>query len=322
MRERYDLFSAEEYAYPGSFGFLPRVTSYLHGDGIRRPAMLVIPGGAYCSVSPTEGEIVAKRFFDLGWQAFVLTYTTNPLLLWPLEGQPLREAARAVRLLRRHGEEFGILDGKVAACGFSAGGHLCASLAVHWMDADREDPDPDGISGRPDAAILSYPVITTADFGHAWSTRALLGDAPSAEAMAYWALETQVTEQTPPCFLWHTATDDGVPVENSLAFARGLAAAHIPYALHVFSAGPHGLSLANEDWACQRFGGEYNLEQFRRLREAIEAGKIPDTEFNRKTVENGLLPWQEGVRDPNRDIWPEVAVWPQLADMWLRNQIL
>ncbi len=322
MRERYDLFSAEEYAYPGGFGFLPGLTPYLHGDATPRPAMLVIPGGAYCGVSPTEAEIVAKRFYDLGWQAFVLTYTTNPTLLFPLKGQPLREAARAVRLIRRRAEEFRVLDGKTAACGFSAGGHLCASLAVHWEDADRDDPDPDGISCRPDGAILSYPVISTSEFGHAWSTRALLGDDPDAGELRYWSLETQVTEKTPPCFLWHTATDEGVPPENSLSFARALAAVRVPYALHLFSAGPHGLSLANEDWAMRRYGGDYTLDLFRHLRDALEAGKIPDTEFIRGSIESGLIPWKDWEPDPGHKIWPEVAVWPELADTWLRERVL
>ena len=247
-KETLAIWQKGEYQYPLAFGFVPKLVSYIHEEGEQaRPCMLVVPGGAYCVVSPTEGEIVAMEFYEKGYNAFVLTYTTNPLMLEPLKDQPMRDLSRAIRFIRSRAGEFCIDPDRLVICGFSAGGHLCASVCVHF--ADISDEVYEGISNRPDAAILSYPVITSGDKAHQGSIQALLGaDATEAE-LKYMSLETQVTENTPPCFLWQTATDEAVPVENSYLFAQALKEKGITFAHHVFSCGKHGLSLANEKWA-------------------------------------------------------------------------
>ena len=133
--ERINIWGDGEYRYPAAFGFQPNLRTYLHGDSAARPCVLVIPGGGYRMVAPSEGEIVAKWFYDHGYQVFVGTYTTDYLGMEPLRTQPLKDISRMVRLIRSRADEFGIGQGKVILCGFSAGAHLCGSLCVHWEDA-------------------------------------------------------------------------------------------------------------------------------------------------------------------------------------------
>lgn len=161
--KRYNIWEEGEYSYPMACGFVPNLMSYLHEDREEtRACVLVVPGGGYAVVSPTEGEIVAKRFYEKGYQTFVLTYTTNLLGNEPLRLQPLQDVSRAVRYLRKHAEQFGIDAKKLVLCGFSAGAHLCGSLCVHYGDVDDQGTYED-VSNRPDAAILSYPVITSGE---------------------------------------------------------------------------------------------------------------------------------------------------------------
>ena len=315
--ERFPIWEADEYSYPGAFGFVPHLTTYLHGeDAGERPCMLVVPGGGYCYVSPREGELIARKFYGFGFNAFVLTYTVNALMNCPLEKQPMKDLARAVRLIRKRAAEFRIRKDKVVICGFSAGGHLCASLCVHWKEL--QDERFGGESARPDAAILSYPVITSGPFAHRGSIECLAGKDADAETLEYWSLEKQVTEDTPPCFLWHTATDGSVPVENSEMFAAALRAHNVPYAMHVFSAGHHGLSLADEDWAAGRFCDPYTLEQIERAAEAVKSGKAEASEEVRKML--GISDDEPPAERPAEEPVPEVTVWPELALGWMRKQ--
>ena len=218
--ERINLWEKTEYTYSAAFGFMPNLRTYLHEDGEARPCMLVIPGGGYRFVSPSEGEIVAKWFYEKGYQAFVGTYTTDILGMEPLKMQPLKDISRMVRIIRSRAAEFGVLPEQILICGFSAGAHLCGSLCVHWQDVpDEKYP---GISNRPAGAILSYPVITSGEFAHRDSFTALLGPDATAEELEYMSLETQVTEAAPPVFLWQTVTDELVPVENSYLMAQAL----------------------------------------------------------------------------------------------------
>ena len=210
-----------------------------------RPVVIVCPGGGYHYVSPREGEPVALRFVAMGCHAAVLDYAAAPAH-WP--DQPLQLAA-AIEHLRRHAAEYGIDTRRVVAAGFSAGGHLAATVGTLW-----NDPELYGALGaeprdiRPDAMILGYPVITSGEFGHqrsfAYLTTGTLTqrDAALCEKLS---LEKRVTAQTPPAFLWHTANDDNVPVENSLLFFSALHRCGVPAALHIYPRGVHGLSLAS-----------------------------------------------------------------------------
>lgn len=197
-------------------------------------AVLICPGGGYELVSPREAGPVAECFIRGGWQAFVLQYNVEPV---PLGTQPLEEAAWAMRTIRATGV------GRIAACGFSAGGHLAASLGVHWNDAELF-PDPaERRRQRPDALILSYPVISAGPHAHRGSMDRLARDGDAG----YFSLENHVGADTPPTFLWHTAADELVPVQNSLLFAEALSRAGVPYEMRIFPFGVHGLSTAAPD---------------------------------------------------------------------------
>jgi acetyl esterase/lipase len=131
--------------------------------------------------------------------------------------------------------------------GSSAGGHLASTLLTHFDAGKTDAADPiDRESSRPDLGILCYPVISMGPYTHQGSKRNLLGDKPSPELVWLLSNELQVTPQTPPTFLWSTAEDTAVPVENSLHFAEALRKAGVPFALHVYERGPHGLGLADK----------------------------------------------------------------------------
>lgn len=242
IRETITLYEEGEYTYKNGCFQLPYIETYIHEDGEMRPGILVVPGGGYDHLSPNEWENVALRFFELGYQAFALNYTIDSTKTVPLKMQPLMDISRAVYMIRAQAEEFKLFEQKLAVCGFSAGGHLCASLCVHYEDVTEERFA--GLSNRPDAAILCYPVITSSGaYAHQSSVRQLIGELASLEEMKYISVEKQVKPDTPPAFLWHTATDQSVPVENSEMYAKALREQKIPYALHVFSEGGHGLNL-------------------------------------------------------------------------------
>ena len=320
-QERINLWQDGEYKYTLAFGFQPNIRSYLHEDAEERPCVLVIPGGGYRMVSPTEGEIVAKWFFEQGYQAFVGTYTTNVLCMEPLKLQPLNDLSRMIRLIRSRAEEFHIAQGQIILCGFSAGAHLCGSLCVHWRDVS--DSRYGNLSNRPDGAILSYPVITAGEFAHRDSFTALLGDGAAEEELAYMSLEKQVTADTPPMFLWQTVTDEIVPVENSYLMAMALKKAGVPFEHHVFPEGRHGLSLSNEDWAAGRFGEPYPLEQIVCLAKAVEEGKV-DIPSESLGILNYFLHPETAPADaiPSNQAVRQAAVWPELADQWICENCL
>lgn len=263
--DKINLWEQEEYQYPFFCGFIPNMRLYIHEDDIVRPCILIAPGGGYCVVSPSEGEIVAKKFYDMGYQAAVITYTTNLLMSTPLDKQPMMDLMRAIRYVRKNAESLKV--NKIILCGFSVGAHAVGTVGVHFDEI--EDKKYPGISGRPDALILSYPVITSGEYAHRDSFNALLGFTPAKEDLDYMSLEKHVSENTPPCFIWQTATDELVPVKNSYLFANALQEHHIPYSLHIFSKGPHGLSLADETWANEEFGEPYTLEQTFALMKAV-----------------------------------------------------
>ena len=318
--EPIQLWEAGEYAYPLALGYRPDMVPYLHEEDTPRPCILVVPGGGYTNVSPSEGELVAKRFYEAGFQTFLCSYTTNPLYAQPLMDQPMQDLARAIRLLRSRPEAFRIDPNRIAVCGFSAGAHLCASVCVH------SDEIPDarygGISPRPDAAILSYPVITSGPAAHPGSFQALLGrdifrreDAEAARLLHYYSVEKHVTRHTPPCFLWQTLEDQTVPVENSLLMASALHRQGVRFAYHLFSQGPHGLSLANEDWAARRFGDTHCFDQTQRILDAVRSGALPLPEDEKAVLLDKFAKAAASRGTPNA----EVMVWPQLAISWLRE---
>lgn len=226
----------------------PRLTLYRvapeHANGA---AVVVCPGGSYRTLaSDHEGRQVAEWLNTLGVSAFVLQYRVGPRYRHPA---PSLDARRAVRLVRAHATEWGVDPHRLGILGFSAGGHLASTVGVHFDGGDPGARDPvERMGSRPDFMVLAYPVISfAAPFAHAGSRRNLLGDTPDPALVAELSNETQVSARTPPAFLFHTADDPTVPVENSLVFAQALHAAGVPVELHAFPRGPHGVGLAPDD---------------------------------------------------------------------------
>lgn len=203
----------------------------------RFPAMLICPGGGYAFVSDREAEPMALDYLSAGFNAFVLTYSVAPAR-YP---SALLQAAAAMDYIRKNADRYHVYPEKISISGFSAGGHLAGSLACFWNEkfiADTLETASENL--RPNAAVLSYPVITGGEKAHRGSFDNLCGsDKALVQKMS---LETAVTKNTPPTFLWHTATDGCVPVENSLLMASALRENGIPFELHIFAEGSHGLS--------------------------------------------------------------------------------
>lgn len=201
-----------------------------------RPSMLVLPGGGYVFRSQREGEPIAVKFMSLGYCAFLLDYTINRA--YPT---PLVEAAMAVAYIRENAEKYK-LDGHVGAIGFSAGGHLAGMLATMFDDkAVVAALGKKTELARPDAVVLSYPVVTTSIHTHAGSADTISGG--DKELAKRLSVEDRVNKNSVPAFIWHTFEDDCVPVENSLLLASAYRKAGVPFELHIFEKGWHGLSL-------------------------------------------------------------------------------
>ncbi|TWU09206.1 Acetylxylan esterase precursor [Symmachiella macrocystis] len=211
-------------------------------------AVVVCPGGGYGGLAAGyEGDDVARWLNTLGVTGVVLRYRLGPRYHHPA---PLQDAQRAIRTVRARAKSLGVDPERIGILGFSAGGHLTSTAATHFDNGEGKSADPiQRESSRPDFAILCYPVISMTDAAmtHTGSRRNLLGDKPSAELMESVSSEKQVTEKTPPCFLWHTTGDKGVPSENSIAFYLACKEKGVPVELHIFEKGRHGLGLGKPD---------------------------------------------------------------------------
>ena len=204
-----------------------------------RPLVLVVPGGGYEHVSAREADPVAVRFLAAGYHAAVLEYGVGEQAR---DYRPFRQIDGALALLRERAAEWGIQPDKIAACGFSAGGHLALASAVLPL------PGQTSWAGRqrPNALILSYPVVTAGPYAHRGSFEALSGVHDPAAHLAF-GLEDKIGPDTPPVFLWHTMDDKTVPVENSLLLLGALQKAGVPCEAHLFPHGVHGLSVCTAE---------------------------------------------------------------------------
>lgn len=223
----------------------PEMTVYApeHPNGV---ALLVTPGGSYQRVVlDKEGSDLAAPFNAKGYTLFVMTYRM------PADGHaeganaPLADAQRALRTLRANAATWHINPQKIGVMGFSAGGHVAASLETRYDEAVYSPlDDVDKQSARPDFVVLGYPVISMDKaIAHPGSRSALIGDAPSAEQIKHYSPELNVTAQTPPTFLMHAVDDPSVPVDNSLVMFNALRAHHVPTELHLFAEGKHGFGI-------------------------------------------------------------------------------
>lgn len=208
-------------------------------------AVIIAPGGGYVRLSmENEGSLVAEWLNSIGVTAFILKYR----MVEYGHPAPLRDALRAVRLVRSQAQALGVKPDRIGMIGFSAGGHLTASAGTLFDAPEgRTGAALDTVSARPDFLLLMYPVITLQDpYAHAGSRTALLGAGATPEQVAAMSLESRVTLGTPPTFLVHTQEDTAVPAENSLTFYRALRAAGVPAEMHLYEKGPHGFGMRKD----------------------------------------------------------------------------
>jgi len=235
---------------PGALGTddkdIPTLTAYLpETEKATGAAVVVCPGGGYAGLAQHEGTDYALWLNQHGISAFVLKYRLgsngyrHPAML--------HDAARAVRLVRARAADWRIDPRRVGIMGSSAGGHLASTLLTRFDSGKPDAQDPiERQSSRPDLGILCYPVITMGHQTHPGSKNNLLGNDPAPDLVKLLSNELQVTKETPPCFIWHTWEDTAVPVENSLAFAAALRQDGVPFELHIYQHGRHGIGLADK----------------------------------------------------------------------------
>lgn len=239
-----DIWGKGNYQSEGNDEFRPILDTYILSGEKVRPTILILPGGGYSLTSEREAEPVAMKFNAAGYHAFVLHYSVSPRK----HPQPLLDVSRAMCIIRENTEEWKVDPDRIAVCGFSAGGHLAASLGVHYEKDYLFNTSliKKGMN-KPNALILNYPVITAGEFAHKGSFNNLIGEEAEEELLEDMSLELQVNKKVPPTFIWHTFEDTSVPVENTLLFATALRKNNIPFELHIYPKGPHGLSLATEE---------------------------------------------------------------------------
>lgn len=227
------------------------VTGYLHTPiwemAVRReqfPAVVVCPGGAYAMISAREADPIALPFFARGYNVFILTYSVGEKAK---QFRPLMELSETLRLIRSH-PQWRVVPDQIAVCGFSAGGHLACSLGAMWDDPAllKRYDNHDG-ENRPNAMILSYPVITADAHAHTESIENVSGCKQGTPGYQYFSLDQRVSEKTCPAFVWHTVQDNCVPVENTLKLLSALQAHNIPFEAHIFPDGAHGISACTEE---------------------------------------------------------------------------
>jgi acetyl esterase/lipase len=230
----------------------PHIACYLPTGASLGTGLVILPGGGYGGLAEHEGRGYAEYFAAAGIASFVVTYRlgTNDFR----HPAMLEDALSAICAVRSRANEFGLDPQRIGIMGSSAGGHLASHALVAW------DTYESAVSLRPDFGVLCYPVITSeGPFAHAGSMRNLAGEDPAPELLAELSTDRRVTAATPPCFLWHTGEDAGVPLENSVLFASALRTHGIPFELHLYARGRHGLGLgAPFDWGaeCLRWIGE------------------------------------------------------------------
>lgn len=322
------LWEVDEYNYSVKGQFIPFLMSYVHNeDENMRPSIIIAPGGSYCFVTSAEGDNVAKEFYKRGFNTFVIVYSTNPMFDQPLHLQPLKDISRAVLYIRKNADHFRTEKDKIAICGFSAGGHLCASLAVHHQAKELiSDIDYFGVSNRPNALILGYPVITSNEYGHQNSFTALFGNNPSQSDLDYMSLEKHVSIDSPPTFLWHTVPDVTAPLENSLLYAQACRRNGVPFELHIFGNGKHGISLANEEWAKGEYQGDYCTQQYyETIKYLVHNQKGIPKQFEQirfdKDDKDAQLHFAEIIRRSRTQCLADsgISIWPSLVEKWMNK---
>ncbi len=222
--------------------YLPYNMTEMNRQDQKRPCLIVCPGGGYGGCSQRESEPIALEFLPEGFNAFVLTYTCAPAR-FPTQ---LLEVAAVMELIYKNADKWNCDTSKVSIIGFSAGGHLAAHYSTMFDCKEVREVFPE--SKSVNASILSYPVITAQEGQcHSGSFNNLIGHYPlSEDEMNYFCPDRCVKENTPPAFVWHTADDNTVPVKSSFLYADALSKYKIPFELHIYPNGYHGLATSNK----------------------------------------------------------------------------
>lgn len=213
----------------------PELRCWIPENKTGMTGLIILPGGGYGGLADHEGAGYAEHFSKLGIACFVVTYRLGPQGF--RHPAMLEDTLAAVYTVRSNAKALGVNPDKVGVMGSSAGGHLAASALV------LSNQYPCDVKLRPDFGILCYPVISSGEHAHRGSFNNLLGEDPDAHLLKQLSCEQQVSPDTPPCFIWHTADDQTVPVENSLLFASALRRNNVPFELHIYPHGVHGLGL-------------------------------------------------------------------------------
>lgn len=223
---------------------LPEITNFRN----KFPAVVICPGGGYVFLSEREADPVALRYFAAGYNVFILYYSVGEKAV---DFRPLKELSETVIAIRKNATEWLVNTDKIAVCGFSAGGHLAASLGTLWNHPDfLKNYDMQAGLNQPNAMILSYPVITADErFAHRSSIETVSGSVLGTDKANFFSLENRVSKSTVPTFIWHTVEDTTVPIENSIRFISALQEHGIPYECHFFPTGGHGMSVCTEEVA-------------------------------------------------------------------------
>ncbi len=237
----YYPFLGEDNCDPTVEMYLPFNLTEMGRENDKRPCMIVCPGGAYAFCSQREAEPIALQFLPQGYNVFTITYSVNPHR-FPTQ---LREVAALMELIYKNADAWNCDTEKIAIIGFSAGGHLAAHYSTMFDCKEVREVFPE--SKSVNASVLCYPVIT-ADPSHAemGSIHNLVGKTDiSPEETEYFSCDKNVKDATPPAFIWHTAEDGLVPVMNSMLYAEALSAHKVPFELHIYPYGAHGLSTGD-----------------------------------------------------------------------------
>lgn len=244
-------------AAPGAKGETPKdiptLTPHWPEKKLATGAVMVIcPGGGYGGLAAHEGQDYARFLAGHGVTGFVLKYRLGSAgyrhpVMWD-------DVSRAIRYVRANAKEWGLDPDRIGVMGSSAGGHLASTILVHFDAGQPEAKDSiDRVSSRPSLGVLCYPVISMGENTHGGSRNNLLGPTPTPELVKLLSNELQVRKDTPPTFLWHTVQDSAVKVENSLNFAAALRRQGVPFALHVYQNGAHGMGLGSRQFDAAQF---------------------------------------------------------------------
>ena len=233
------------YLYPDRKDVFLETYCFERGVCQKSDAMLILPGGGYSYICDVVGEPIARAFAAEGFNCFVLTYGIGDNARYPA---PLLEAAMAMKYIREHADRYNINPEKICAVGCSAGGHLCGLLGNMWhLPLLAETLGAPSETFRPVCVMMIYPVITAYEYTHADSIRMLVGDHPTEKELTAVSVEKNVSAKSVPAFLFHTAADSLVPPENTLLAAKAYHDAGIPFEVHIYPFGGHGIALGRKE---------------------------------------------------------------------------